>query len=203
VAREDYKHYKRGGRIAIMPPSAVKTIRDLIYWQYGKLISESAGAGKKQYAFIMNRYKELQSGQIGWSGAIREYIREREMPNQCVYCGSQEHLSVDHLIAQNRNGPDIPENAVMACRTCNSSKGDKGVYEWFKKDRRDEIPRIAEGKYLKLLYKLHEEKGTLDSGRENLQTLCDGCEVGYLCEESVLTVYCLESVLRRIVVNLI
>ena len=115
-----------------MPPSAVKTIRDLIFWQYGKIISESAGAGKKQYAFVMNRFKKLQSGQIEWSGSIREYIREREKPNECINCGSSENLSYDHLISRNRNGPDIPDNVVMACRVCNSSKGDKGVYEWFK-----------------------------------------------------------------------
>jgi hypothetical protein len=30
-----------------MPPSAVRSIRDLIFWQYAKIISsESAGAGK-------------------------------------------------------------------------------------------------------------------------------------------------------------
>jgi 5-methylcytosine-specific restriction endonuclease McrA len=180
-----------------MPPSAVKTIRDLIYWQYAKIISESAGAGKKQYAFIMNRFKKLQSGKIEWSGAIREYIREREMPNQCIYCGSTQNLSYDHLISRNRNGPDISDNVVMACKSCNSSKGDKGVYEWFKLDRRNKVPRVTEGKYLKLLYKLHSEKGTLDVGRANLEKLCNGCELGYLCAESVLTVYCLESILRR------
>lgn len=132
-----------------MPPLAVKTIRDLIYWQYAKIISESAGAGKKQYAFVMNRFKKLQSGEIEWSGAIREYIREREMPNQCIYCGSTEELSYDHIISRNRNGPDIPINVVMACKSCNSSKCDKGVYEWFKLDRRYEVPSVAEGKYLK------------------------------------------------------
>ncbi|MCX6645009.1 MAG: hypothetical protein NTY09_01420 [bacterium] len=29
-----------------------------------------------------------------------------------------------------------------------------------------------------------------------VERLCDGCEIGYLCGESELTVYCLESVLR-------
>ena len=30
--------------VRFMPPAAVKTIRDLIHWQYAKIISESAGA---------------------------------------------------------------------------------------------------------------------------------------------------------------
>jgi len=32
-----------------LPPRAVKTIQDLIFWQYAKIISESAGYGKKGY----------------------------------------------------------------------------------------------------------------------------------------------------------
>ena len=176
-----------------MPPKTVRTIRDLIYWQYAKIISESAGVGKRRYAFVMDRFKALQSGEIHWTGAIREYVREREMPNQCIYCGSRADLSYDHLIPRIRGGPDIADNVVAACRRCNSSKGDKGVYEWYRLEHRYELPRVAEGKHLKLLYKLHEERGTLDIGRHDLQRLCSVCELGYLCDESELSVYCLGS----------
>ncbi|MFQ5832424.1 MAG: HNH endonuclease [Candidatus Thorarchaeota archaeon] len=180
-----------------MPPAAVKTIRNLIYWQYSKIISSSAGFGKKQFAFIMNRFKKLQAGEIEWSGSIQEYIREREMPNQCIYCESTEDLSYDHLIPVSRGGPDISDNIVMACRSCNSSKGNRGLYEWFKLERRNEVPRIAEGKYLKILHRLHEEKGNLDLSKDNLEGLCTDCELGRLCDEPRLTVYCLESVLAK------
>jgi len=67
-----------------VPPTAVKTIRNLIFWQYSKIISESAGFGKKQFGFVMDRFKKMQAGQIEWSGSIEEYIRERELPNQCI-----------------------------------------------------------------------------------------------------------------------
>jgi hypothetical protein len=181
-----------------MPPSAVKTVRDLIYWQYSKLISEAAGYGKKNYRFIMSRFKGLQSGDINWSGSIREYIIEREKENECIYCGKKGSLSIDHLIPRNRGGPDIGDNAVMACKSCNSSKSDKGVYEWFSVQKKDELPRIVEGKYLKLLYDLHKRNGTLNKGADTIQELCDICEVGYLCDETKFTVYCLESVLSKI-----
>ena len=181
-----------------MPPSAVKTVRDLIYWQYAKIISDSAGIGKRQFPFVMDRFKKLTSGEIEWSGAIREYLRERETPSQCIYCASTEHLSLDHLMPCSRGGPDCADNAVMACRACNSSKGDKGLYEWYMLDRRYELPRVAEGKYLKLLYDLHDAQGTLDTARSNLDTLCQRCEQGHLCDETALTVYCLESVLARV-----
>jgi len=180
-----------------MPPSAVRTVKDLIFWQYSKIIAESAGFGKSNYGFIMSRFKGLQSGKLQWSGSIREWIKERERPDECIYCGSKKDLSTDHLIPRNRGGPDIGDNAVRACKSCNSSKGDNGVYEWFTLDSRDGVPRIAEGKYLKLLYDLHEAKGTLDKGRKDLKDLCDICTVGHLCKESELTVYCLESILMK------
>ena len=180
-----------------MPPPAVKTIRDLLFWQYAKIISDSAGLGKRQYPFVMNRFKKLQAGEIEWSGAIREYVRERELPSQCIYCGSAEALSYDHLMPRSRGGPDVSDNVVMACRSCNSAKGERGVYEWYKLDRRYEVPRVAEGKYLKLLFDLHEERGTIDVHRDGLQALCGTCEQGHLCGETALTVYCLESVLHK------
>ena len=87
-----------------MPPSAVKTIRDLIYWQYAKIISESAGYGKRQYGFVMNRFKSLQSGKISWSTSIREYIKEREKTDVCIYCGSKSDLTLDHILPRSRGG---------------------------------------------------------------------------------------------------
>ncbi len=35
--------------IAGLPPPAVKTVRDLLFWQYAKIISNSAGEGKGNY----------------------------------------------------------------------------------------------------------------------------------------------------------
>jgi DNA invertase Pin-like site-specific DNA recombinase len=56
------------------------------------------------------------------------------------------------------------------------------------------LPRIVEGKYLKELYALHERKGALEVDRKGLERLCEDCRPGYLCKETALTVYCLESV---------
>ncbi len=175
-----------------MPPPAVRTIRDLIYWQYAKIISESAGAGKRQYAFVMNRFRKLALGEISWSSSIREYIKERERPENCIYCGGRRDLTLEHILPRCRGGPDSPDNAVWVCRTCNSSKGDRRLYEWYGLDRRNEVPRIAEGKYLKLLYALHEQMGTLDV--EDVSRLCPRCDLAAKCpRKGRLTVYCLEG----------
>lgn len=179
-----------------MPPGAVRNVRDLLYWQYAKLIAKSAGYDRN-YGFIMNRFKRLQAGKISWSGSIREYVKEREAKDRCIYCESTEGLSTDHLIPASRGGPDTGDNAVVACKRCNSSKGDRGLYEWFGLARKDEVPRIAVGKYLKLLYDMHAEEGTLDIDRTALPRLCGRCEVQHMCDRRKLTVYCLESILMR------
>ncbi len=176
-----------------MPPPAVKTIRDLIYWQYAKIIAESAGRGKSQYGFVMNRFKKLVSGEISWSTAIREYIKEREQRNECIYCGNKKGLTLDHILPKSRGGPDSPDNAVWVCKHCNSSKGDRRLYEWFGLEYRDDLPRIAEGKYLKLLYTLHEERNTLNV--KEVSKLCPNCDLEKKCpEKQKLTVYCLEGI---------
>ena len=179
-----------------MPPPAVKTIRDLIYWQYAKVISESAGAGKTRYGFVMDRFKKLTSGEISWSTSIREYMREREKAEECIYCGSKKDLTLDHILPRSRGGPESPDNAVWVCRSCNSSKGDRRLYEWYELGNRDDVPRIAEGKYLKLLYAIHESMGTLDVS--DVSQLCPRCDLGAKCpEKAKLTVYCLEGLFRK------
>ena len=180
-----------------MPPPVVKSLKDLIFWQYSKIISESAGVGKKSYGFVMDRFKKLRSGEITWSTSIREYIKEREKTDQCIYCSREKKLTVEHILPRSRGGPDSPDNAVFVCKRCNSSKGDRRLYEWYGLERRYELPRIAEGKYLKLLFDLHEEIGTLEV--RDVSKLCRRCDLTAKCpKKEKLTVYCLEGAFQKV-----
>lgn len=187
-----------------MPPPAVKTIKDLIFWQYSKIIADSAGVGKKNYGFVMNRFKKLQKGEIEWSTAIREYVKENEIKNKCIYCGKKkDKLTLEHLLPLCRGGPDISDNAVRVCSKCNCSKGGKRLYEWYLDKENMQIakykvPRIAEGKYLKLLYELHKSKGTLKVEKKNIKELCEICDLMPKCpEKTKLTVLCLEGIFGK------
>jgi hypothetical protein len=145
-----------------MPPHSVKTIKDLIFYQYAKIISASAKISG--HGFITSTMKKLSSGEMKMSAALREIKMQISCKEKCCeYCNSAEDLSWDHLIPRAKNGPDTAENHVLACRRCNSSKGSKGIYEWYGIDRKDEISRLIAGKYLKLLYEIHENRGTLSS----------------------------------------
>ena len=178
-------------RGSLLPPPAVRTLKDLLYWQYAKIISNSAGVGKSNYGFVMDRFKKLRSGNIKWSSSIREYVKEHEEADRCVYCGARGGLTVEHMLPRARDGPDVPENAVWVCGSCNSKKGSKRLYEWYGLENRNALPRIAEGKYLKLLYSLHEGKGTLNAAPVDL---CPVCDLGARCPvEGELSVFCLEG----------
>jgi len=184
-----------------MPPPYVKTIREEILYEYAKLISRSAH-GSLQRGFITDRFKKLRDGSISISDTIREWEREQELPKACVFCGSTHNLTTDHLIPVNRGGDDSADNLVLACQTCNSARGDKGVFEWLGLENKDNLHRLVAGKYLKQLLRLHEKAGTLEVSRDSLNGLCIGCPLPGVCEEweseGKLTCFCLESILPRI-----
>jgi hypothetical protein len=185
-----------------MPPSIVRTIREEIYWQYAKLISKSAGFGIDDRAFQMSTFVKLRDGKIRWSSAIGEYIKEHENKSVCIYCGSDEKLTVEHILPTSRGGPNTADNAIFVCKKCNSSKGSKRLYEWFGFSSKDKIPSIAEGKYLKLIFELHKQLNTLDITKNELkEKLCRRCDLGSLCKtidkEGKLTVFCLEGIFTK------
>jgi len=49
---------------------------------------------------------------------------------RCTYCGNIENLSIDHIIPLANGGPHCEENLVVACKSCNSSKGAKSLVVW-------------------------------------------------------------------------
>ena len=64
----------------------------------------------------------------------RRRSRKRELPFrqvwdrdgwQCVFCGSHRELTVDHIIPVSKGGTDGLDNLQTACKSCNSSKGDR------------------------------------------------------------------------------
>ena len=181
-----------------MPPGFIKTIRDEILYEYAKLISRSA-YNRLERAFITSRFYKLKNGEIKISDTIREWEREQELPKECVFCGSKENLTTDHLIPKSRGGDNSADNLVLSCNSCNFSRGDKGVFEWLGLEKKDDLHRLVAGKYLKQLLKIHDENGTLDIAKENLGTLCAKCPLPEVCKKwdkvNSLTCFCLESIL--------
>lgn len=151
------------GKNKNMPHASVKTIRDLIYWEYAKLIAGSAVGNRKNYGFVMHTYKQLKDQHIQPSQILRENKQLMESADICAYCGSIESLEWEHIIPRKKTDLNIIDNMVKACKKCNLEKSGRDPFEWYKKEKQYEIPRIVLGKYLKLVCDLHEQRGTLDS----------------------------------------
>ena len=48
----------------------------------------------------------------------------------CIYCGSRDRITADHVVPIYRGGSHGIGNLVPACKRCNSSKGYKTIMEW-------------------------------------------------------------------------
>lgn len=143
-----------------LPEDAVETYRDLIFYQYSRLIGEAAGVDNE--GFMWKKFWDLKRGNIEMSAITKEdKYQLQEGFGECIYCGEKGETTFDHLIPLSKGGRDTISNQVPACRSCNSSKGARDVIEWFG-ERNEPMPRIVWGKYLKLLYENKKETEELD-----------------------------------------
>jgi hypothetical protein len=65
--------------------------------------------------------------------------------HKCAYCGSEDALTLDHIVPQCKGGLDIKTNVVACCHSCNQSKGHEYWKLWYvqqdfyNEDRLDKI----------------------------------------------------------------
>ena len=60
----------------------------------------------------------------------RRKIKER-WDYECAYCGSEEDLTIDHVVPRSKGGMDIPENMVWCCESCNQNKAHTPWEDWY------------------------------------------------------------------------
>lgn len=65
--------------------------------------------------------------------------------DQCAYCGADEQLTVDHVLALNAGGLDQSDNIAPACPRCNSSKNASPVESWYRQQ-----PFFTEARWRKI-----------------------------------------------------
>lgn len=55
--------------------------------------------------------------------------------NKCAYC-DKEHkgMNMEHVVPISKGGNNTKSNIVPACKSCNSRKNTKEVYEWYRND---------------------------------------------------------------------
>jgi hypothetical protein len=167
-----------------MPDREVKTIRDLIYFQYAKIVGKRVFGDQAKhayYGFIKKRFREFVNDEKKWSNILREDKQFAEMDKKCAYCGKTDDLQWEHIVPRslkiNNQCAKCDRiqgihNQVWACKACNLLKGTKGLYR-FMCDLHpeldtivDAVPVLVEKKYLKTVFYCHLCKGDLDTAPE-------------------------------------
>lgn len=80
----------------------------------------------KEYLFNLYTLSKNDAKRI-WRNDIKE-----QWNNKCAYCGSEEQLTLDHIIPQSKGGKDTTKNVVSCCHSCNHSKGHTPWEEWYR-----------------------------------------------------------------------
>ena len=65
----------------------------------------------------------------------------------CVWCGKDTvgDASRDHIIPRVAGGPNHRDNYLLACRDCNSRRGHRSVWEFYKMAKNPQMDIIIRG----------------------------------------------------------
>lgn len=66
--------------------------------------------------------------------ATKFYVAPKELrrilDQNCLYCGTEENITIEHVVPLFRGGSHSIGNLAPACGKCNSSKGARFISEW-------------------------------------------------------------------------
>jgi 5-methylcytosine-specific restriction endonuclease McrA len=133
-----------------------KTVGQSLYWSYANLVMAWVSilrrdpSYEKLHYMIRNRnYSGFMKGTIKIGSFFKDEQRKPILSDYCSYCGSQDDLTLDHMIPRLKSGPHSADNLVRACRSCNSSKQARDLLDWMAAKR--EFPSLTVlSRYLKI-----------------------------------------------------
>ena len=154
-----------------------KTVEEHLYWSYANLamahsaVTENQSKYKQINYIIRSRlYSGLVKGTMNIASLLDDEKVKLNMPKSCCYCGSEDKLSIDHLIPQKKGGQHTGDNFVWACKSCNSSKHALDMLEWMSKK---EIfpPLLLLRRYMKVVVEYCTENKLMDIQLEKVPNL--------------------------------
>lgn len=152
-----------------VPSDKTMTVRELFAIAYGNLAMAHYAVDRGHEKYSQTGYmirarltKGLRAGTMSIGSMLDDERRKLTGARACSYCGSEDRLTLDHLIPRHLAGPDTGDNLVLACRACNSSKGSKDVLVWHN-ERGIFPPLMVLRRYLKIAVALCEDANVLDA----------------------------------------
>ncbi len=114
---------------------------EYIYWSYANLqmLHYAVTAGKRKYDRMCymirsKAFKAYKEGRWNIHDLLEFNVEKIRQNNYCWYCGKElepSKLTKDHVFPRSKGGDNDMDNIIMVCKTCNSSKGDMDLFEWY------------------------------------------------------------------------
>ena len=135
-----------------------ETVSEVIYYSYANLAMAHSAVDKKASKYGVGNfmiraklYKGLKDGTMNMRSIFDDEKVKIQTGIFCNYCGCSEKLSLDHIFPRKFGGKDDADNLILACKSCNSSKGKKDLMEWMV-IKGIFLPLMVIRRYLKLTF---------------------------------------------------
>lgn len=110
-------------------------------------------------------FKAYKEGRWSIHDLLQFNVAKIKDNNFCWYCGKElppSELTIDHVFPRSKGGKNNMDNIIMACKSCNSSKGNMDLFEWYSTVRKEWPPINVLVHYLKNIYLYSKEHGLID-----------------------------------------
>ena len=151
---------------------------EYLFWSYANLqmLCAALNMGKEKYdhSCYMIRskaFKAYKEGRWNIHDLLEFNVAKIKENNYCWYCGKEmepSKLTKDHVFPKSKGGVNDMDNIIMVCKTCNSSKGNMDLFEWYATVRKEWPPLNILIHYLKNIYLYSVENGLMDKHAEEL-----------------------------------
>ncbi len=113
-----------------------KNINDSIEWnrknrEKRKITTDKWRDKNKELTNHLSKNYHYRKKKAEGSHSLKEYKEKLlKFGGLCAYCGIEKANTKDHVIPLSKGGTYFIDNIIPACVSCNSSKGNKTVFEW-------------------------------------------------------------------------
>ena len=147
----------------------VKTVHDLLCKAYADLTVAHTKIDKELFSPIGYRestFGKYFRGERKPDALMKEEREKMEKGQICHYCEKPfplgKGLEMDHMLPTSRGGQNKGDNIVFACRSCNSSKGNRDFIAWALNSNMGFPPIGLIRHYLKLVWEHCEQNGLME-----------------------------------------
>ena len=154
---------------------------EYLYWSYAniQMLYYALNNGVQRYNRMCymiraKAFKAYMEGRWNIHDLFEFNITKIRHNDYCWYCGKEmepSKLTKDHVFPRSKGGVNEMDNIIMVCKTCNSSKGNMDLFEWYSEVRQEWPPFNVMVHYLKNIYLYSVENGLLDKHSTELDAM--------------------------------